>query len=77
MPCIYIYFFKEECKDDLNWIDDKHGSGTSSCSDVANNPTWCTDYGTYSVVATKACPVACGVCSNSGIKKIIAAGPKA
>lgn len=58
------------CKgDDDSWSDWKYGRGGTVCSDMRNNPRWCTQYGVYSAEARQACPAACGMCSGNGEKR--------
>lgn len=53
------------CEDDPSWTDIEHGNGEHSCKDFAHQRFWCTDFGTYSEAAMLACPVSCGLCSQS------------
>jgi hypothetical protein len=51
-----------DCTDDDAWRDSDHGTGNEGCASMLANPSWCTDFGTYSEAASAACPVACGSC---------------
>lgn len=53
------------CEDDPSWTDIEHGNGQHTCKDFAHQRFWCTDFGTYSEAAMLACPVSCGLCSQS------------
>jgi len=70
----------ETCQDVVGWTDHLFGGETvSTCQDMVDNPTWCTDYGAYSRHASLNCPVSCNVCqpachSLNGCEACVAGG---
>jgi len=56
----------KKCADELQ-------SGYNFCVDMKSNPSWCTDYGDYSTMVRRECPLSCGVC-DSGTVYVINAG---
>jgi len=56
---------KDACNDDPSWRDTKFGGGEMACQDIAKNPSWCKDYGKYSMEARRACPATCGCTSGT------------
>lgn len=55
-----------ECLDSSSWIFITYNGATKTCSWVANKPgNRCGKVGTEGVVASEACPVACGACDSS------------
>jgi len=57
---------EEKCLDDPDWTDWKYGRGSAGCVEIAQNPSLCTDHdhAKYSEVASIACPVTCGTCTE-------------
>lgn len=59
-------FFSATCVDEEGWTDADVGDGRGTCADMASNPVWCTNHGTYSVEAKRACQASC---PNSDCRK--------